>query len=154
MSDHVTSIDGPGCERRAHDANDVQPSASSPVPSPVPHRNSAIARRKRDQRLRRSRRELLKVAPMLDDPKYAPLINSFCRVSLLAADGYELLRSGGLLDANGELRSSVATVNQLIGQQLKLARELGLSPSAVSKLKKDKLDLPAAFAEVEDAEQA
>jgi hypothetical protein len=153
MSDHVTSIDGPGCERIAHDAN-VQPSASSPVPSPVvPHRNSAIARRKRDQRLRRSRRELLKVAPLLADAKYSPLVNSFCRVSLLAIDGYELLRSGGLLDENGELRSSVTTFNQLIGQQLKLARELGLSPSAVSKLKKDKLDLPAAFAEVEDAEQ-
>jgi hypothetical protein len=149
-----TSIDGTAGAGATASADAAIPTASPPLPSPVSRRNTALARRKRDQRLRRSRRELLKVAPLLADAKYSPLVNSFCRVSLLAADGYELLRNGGLLDANGELRSSVATVNQLIGQQLKLARELGLSPSAVSKLKKDKLDLPAAFAEVEDAEQA
>lgn len=140
-------IDGPAGERKAHDAAEFP--ASPPVPSPGPR--TALVKRKRDQRLRRSRRELLKVEPLLADAKYSALVNSFCRISLLAIDGYELLRAGGLLDENGELRPSVATFNQLVGQQLKLARELGLSSSAASKITKTKPDLVAAF-EVTDGE--
>ncbi|MBF6570423.1 MAG: hypothetical protein IVW54_16275 [Candidatus Binataceae bacterium] len=109
--------------------------------------------RKRDQRLRRFRRQLLAVAPHLDDPKFAPLLNSFGRISLLALDGYETLREGGLLNEDGELRSSVDTFQRLVGQQLKLGRELGLTPTALNKIRNEKpVDLAGAFAEGDDGE--
>jgi hypothetical protein len=123
-------------------------SDSSNVPARPP--STSATRRKRDQRLRRFRRQLLVVAPHLDDPKFRPLLSSFGRITLLAADGYELLRSSGLTNENGELRSSVDTIQRLIGQQLKLANALGLTPAALGKLRNERpIDLAAAIAEAE-----
>jgi hypothetical protein len=111
---------------------------------------SRVARLKRDQRLRRFRRQLLAVAPNLDDPRFRPLLDSFGRISLLALDGYEFLRAHGLTNAEGELRASVDTFQRLAGQQLKLARELGLTPAALGKLKNERpIDLAAAIVDAE-----
>jgi hypothetical protein len=115
-----------------------------------------ITRPKRDQRVRRVRRQLLVDAPHLDDAKVDLLVASFARVTLLSGDSYEYLRKVGLVNEAGELRSSVDTVSRLIALQLKLARELGLSPATLGKFRNEKpADLAAALAghvDVEDAE--
>jgi hypothetical protein len=112
-----------------------------------PTSRAAVAR-KRDQRLRRFRRQLLVVAPNLDDSRFTPLIAAFGRATLLAGDAYEFLREHGLVNADGELRASVDVVQRLFTTQLKLARELGLTPAALGKLRNEKpVDLAAAFAE-------
>jgi hypothetical protein len=110
-------------------ADGFRPGCTAPA---APSRRAIT--RKRDQRLRRFKRQLLAVAEHLREDEYAPLIQSFGRISLLVIDGYEVLRAGGLLNKDGELRSSVDTFQRLVGQQLKLARELGLTPSAIGKL--------------------
>src|ERR1700736_3400411 len=94
-----------------------------------PTSRAAVAR-KRDQRLRRFRRQLLAVAPNLDDPRFAPLVAAFGRAVILSGDAYEFLRERGLVNQDGELRSSVDVVQRLFTTQLKLARELGLTPAA------------------------
>ena len=142
-------IAGTGGLQIEGDAGTYAP-ASLPSPAPVPRR---VTKRKRDHRLKRFRRELLKVAPDLNDSKYTPLLNSFGRLTILSIDAYEVLRSGGLLDdENREIRSSVETFARLAAQQLRFARELGLTPTALGKLKREKAaDLVAAFEE-HDAE--
>src|SRR5258708_4824012 len=97
-----------------------------------------LTRPKRDQRVRRLRRQLLVVAPHLDDAKVELLVASIARVTLLAGDSYEYLRKAGLVNEAGELRSSVDTVSRLITLQLKLARELGLSPATLGKFRNEK----------------
>lgn len=97
-------------------------------------------RAKRDQRVRRFRRQLLEVAPHLDDPKFAPLLHSFARISLLALDAYDFLRIKGIVGEDGELRPSVDVVQRVVNSQLKLASALGLTPVALSKLKKSRAD--------------
>ena len=112
-------------------------------------------RKKRDDQVARLVRRVRKFSPSLEDPKYGPLLASFARMSLLALDSYEFIRTNGITGENGELRSSVETVNRLIAGQLKLATALGLSPASLAKVRNEKpVDLAAAFAhsEVEDAE--
>jgi hypothetical protein len=120
---------------------------------PAPSRRA----RKRDQRVRRACRQIVVVAPHLDDPKYRPLVQAFARISLLNIDAFEHLREKGLVNAEGELRSSVDTFQRLVNTQLKLAEKLGLTPSALGKLSKARpVDLAAAMSaheeEIVDAE--
>lgn len=127
---------------------------SDQIPAIAP-RPRTLKVRRRDGRVRRACRQIIVVAAgQLDDPKYRPLVQSFARISILAVDAFELLREKGLLNAEGELRSSVDTFQRLVGMQLKLATALGLSPAALTKFKKEKpLDLASAMsAEVVDAE--
>lgn len=116
----------------------------------VPRRAAKV---KRDGRVRRFRRQLAMVAPHLDDPRFGPLLGTFARISILALDAYENLRERGIVADDGELRSSVDVVQRLAGAQLKFARELGLTPSAVGKLCNERpIDLAAAMADVTDVE--
>ncbi len=118
------------------------------APAPRPR---TLKVRKRDQRVRRACRQILVVAPHLDDPKYRPLIQSFARISLLSVDGFEHLRERGLVGENGELRSSVDVFQRLVNTQMKLAEKLGLTPSALGKLSKEKpVDLAAAMSAHEE----
>jgi hypothetical protein len=83
------------------------------------------------------------------------VLQSFGRVSLLLSDGYEKIRGAALLNADGELRSSIDTIGRLAGVQLKLGKELGLTPSTLRALAGEKhVDLAAAFAEHDNAETA
>lgn len=108
---------------------------------------SRAVTRQRDQRVRRFRRQLLAVAPHLNDPKFGPLLHSFARISILGLDSYDYLRLKGIVGADGELRSSVDVVQRLVNAQLKLANALGLTPLALGKLKPGALDdLAAALA--------
>jgi hypothetical protein len=100
----------------------------------------ARKRRTRDQRVRRFRGDLVKVDPRLNQRKFAPLLSSFARISILALDSYEFLREQGLVGESGELRSSVTVVSQLIAGQLRLATALGLTPAALGKLKGESPD--------------
>src|ERR1700722_1999117 len=127
---------------------------SGGLPAPATRK---LTRAKRDQRLRRVKRQILAVDGRLEEPRYGLLVGSLARASLLLGDSYEYLRKVGLVNEQGELRSSVDTVQRMIALQLKLARELGLSPAALGKFRNEKpADLAAALAghvDVEDAEE-
>ena len=59
----------------------------------------------------------------------------------------------GLVNEDGELRARVDVVQRLFTTQLKIARELGLTPAALGKLRNEKpIDLAAAFANDDKAE--
>lgn len=112
-----------------------------------PRSRVAIRRQPRDQRVRRFKRQLLEVAPHLNDPKFGPLLHSFARISLLSLDSYEYLRANGLVGSDGELRHSVDVAQRLATTSLRLATALGLTPLALVKLKPgDPDDLAAALA--------
>jgi hypothetical protein len=109
-----------------------------------------VVRRQKDQRLRRIVRRARTLAPHLDNPAFGPVLQSFGRVSLLLADSYETLRGAELLNADGELRSSIDTIRKLADTQLKLAEKLGLTPLTLRALGREKsVDLVAAFAEAD-----
>jgi hypothetical protein len=122
---------------------------------PAPPMGRAMVRAKRDQRLQRIVRSARSLAPHLDNPIFTPVLQSFGRVSLLLQDSYEKVRSGDLLDDDGELRPSINTVRGLAETQMRLARELGLTPLTLRSLGREKrVDLAAALAgHVEDAEE-
>src|SRR5438552_2382110 len=110
-------------------------------------------RRQRDQRLRRIVRQCRRLAPHLDNPAFGPVLQSFGRVSLLLADGYEKIRGADLLNEDGELRASIDTVRKLADTQVKLAEKLGLTPATLKTLGREKpVDLAAAFADTNSAE--
>lgn len=103
-----------------------------------PRRPPGCRAKSRDQRLRRLKSALLRAAPHLGDEKFAPIVVSFARITLLAGDSGEFLRQHGLVGENGELRSSVDTVNRLVGTQLKLAAALGLTPTTLRSIAKER----------------
>ncbi len=105
--------------------------------------------------MRRIVRRARTLAPHLENQVFTPVLQSFARVSLLLGDCYEKLRDGDLLSEDGELRPSINTVRALAETQMRLARELGLTPATLRSLGREKrVDLPGAFAEAEDAEVA
>jgi hypothetical protein len=115
---------------------------------PIRRPGHAVARRQRDQRLRRIVRQAHCLASHLDNPVFTPVLQSFGRVSLLLDDAYEKLRSGDLIGEDGELRPSIDTVRRLAETQTKLAKELGLTPLTLRALGREKpADLVALYAE-------
>jgi len=121
---------------------------------PAPPRSRILERKKRDEQIRRAVRKARRLAPHLENPVFLPLLQSFCRISLLVERGYAELRKNTLLDENGELRASIDVVRRLAETQTRLAEKLGLTPTTLRMLSREKvLDLAAALAEdVEDAE--
>ena len=118
-------------------------------------RGRGLRTRKRDERVRRACRSIVRVAPHLDDPKFRPLIQAFARTSILNLDAFEHLRHVGIVNANGELRSSVDTFQRLVNTQMKLADKLGLTPSTLGKLDKRRpIDLAAAMSAHEEVVDA
>jgi len=120
---------------------------------PVAAQPRILAKRKCDEQVRRAVRKARRFAPHLENPVFLTMLQSFCRISLLLERGYASLRDGSLLDDEGELRSSVDAVRRLAETQVRLAKELGLTPSTLRALAKDKtFDLAAELANVEEAE--
>lgn len=147
MSKELDIGGAPSLEKPQTDAQ-----ASSALPSPVSRR---VAKRQRDGRVRRMKREVTKEATHLaDNRKFRYSIETFTETTILLRESFAELRSKGLIDENGELRSSIDTFTRLAALQLKYANALGLTPVSLGKFKATKPDLAAAFAEVEDAEQA
>jgi hypothetical protein len=85
----------------------------------------------------------------LDNPVFAPVLQSFARVSLLAHDVYEHLLDQKLTNEDGELRlAAIDSVRKLMVEQSHLAERLGLTPAtlqalAISSAAKPVLDLNA-----------
>ncbi len=126
---------------------------TTPARVPAPRLGRTMARVRRDQRLRRIVRSARSLAPHLDNPIFTPVLQSFGRVSLLLQDSYEKLRNGDLIGDDGELRPSINTVRQLAETQARLARELGLTPSTLRALGREKrADLAAALVDIDDVE--
>jgi hypothetical protein len=116
-----------------------------PRPRPV----SRIAvRRYRDEQIRRGVRKARRLAPHLENAIFLPLLQSFCRVSLLLERGYQSLRDRSLLDEEGELCASIDIVRRLAETQTRLAEKLGLTPATLRAMAKEKVvDLAAELAE-------
>jgi hypothetical protein len=144
-------IGGPGGDQS--DRSSVKYAAAAlPAPSSVPQRR---AKRRKDQRVRAVARQVRRTAPHLDNQAFAPLLQGFARVSILLTDAYEKIRDQELLGPDGELRPSIETIRRLVDTQSRLGEKLGLTPATLRALGSEKkADLAAAFAEVEDAEQA
>jgi hypothetical protein len=119
---------------------------SDSLPIATPPRTRVAKKRPRDERVRRFKRQLLQVAPHLNNPALGPLVQIFVQSALLSLDSYEFLRTHGLVGADGELRHSVHTVQLLFNTQLKLAAQLGLTPLALQALKAAPPDDLAALA--------
>jgi hypothetical protein len=107
---------------------------------------------KKDQRVRYRVRQAQKLVPHLENIIFRPILEDFCRVSVLLQDSYEILRVGNLINPDtGELRSSIDTVRKLVETHAKLAEKLGLTPTTLKALSREKLvDIAAKFAEVDD----
>ena len=104
------------------------------LPTPIPR--SAV-RRQRDQQVRRSIRRLRGLASHLEDPRYLPVLRSFCELSLLIERAYAELRDKPLTSADtGELRNSIDTLRRMMDTQRGISRELGLSPTVAASLAK------------------
>ena len=85
--------------------------------------------------------------PHLDHPEFTPLLRGFAMVTLTLERSYAALRDRDVMSAKtDELRSSIDVIGRLVGQQAKLAAQLGLSPVSIAKLKITPDDLAAALA--------
>ncbi|HUY27315.1 MAG TPA: hypothetical protein VMV27_07825 [Candidatus Binataceae bacterium] len=111
--------------------------------------------RKRDQQVRRIIRRLRTLAPHLDNPVFLPTLQSFARVSLMLERGYSFLRAADVVGDDGEIRSSYDSVRRMAETAARLAKELGLTPSTLRAMSREKaVDLPAHFAERSDDGEA
>jgi hypothetical protein len=124
------------------------------LPTAVPLSSRSLIRRKRDEQVRRFARRLRQIAPHLNDLRFGPLVSSFARISILLERAYATLKDRDLISPEtDELRTSIDTVSRLIGQQVKLAAALGLSPMTIRSLSREKVaDAFDAARGVEDAE--
>jgi hypothetical protein len=105
---------------------------------------------KKDERTRRTARQIVRLAPHLDDAKFRPLVLNFARISLISGDAAAFLRERSIVGDDGELRRSVDTFARLVNVQLKLAEKLGLTPATfVSFTKTKPVDLASAYANAE-----
>ena len=105
----------------------------------------------RDERVRRLARMIRREAPggRLDDPIFRPVLESFCEISILKARAYAELKDKPLLDNRGKLRASIETYRKLAAAQVRIARELGLTPAAARLIGEPKgRDVLAALAEL------
>ena len=110
--------------------------------------------RKRDQQVRRLVRRLRTLAPHLDNPAFAPTLQSFARVSILLERGYAFLRDRDVI-ADDEIRPSYDSVRRMAETAARLAKELGLTPSTLRSMSREKtVDLAAHFAERNDDDES
>src|ERR1700687_4199446 len=101
---------------------------------PIRRPGHAVARRQRDQRVRRLTRRARKLLPWVEDAD-GPAVKAWSELEVLAALAYENLREGGILNDAGEPRALLETYQRLRKTQLAFERELGMTPSARMALK-------------------
>jgi hypothetical protein len=100
-------------------------------------RSRTMVRRKRDESVRRLIGKLRREASYLSEPRYAPLLKSYCELTVLISRGYARVREGDLTSATtGELRASLDTLLRMYATQGRLARELGLTPTVAATMAK------------------
>jgi hypothetical protein len=110
-------------------ANQITP--AKPQPRGIP--------RKRDQQVRRFIARIRTLAPHCDNPVFTPALAAFARVSLLLERAYAFVRDRDVIGENGELRPSVDAVRRLAETQSRLAKELGLTPTTLRALSREKV---------------
>lgn len=116
-------------------------------PSLATRQNRALARIKRDQRVRRLTRKVRNLMPWLEDSD-GPAVKAWAELEVLAAIAYANLREAGILTPDGEPRAMLDSYQRLRKAQLAFERELGMTPSARMTLKasgKRTLDLVGAM---------
>jgi hypothetical protein len=125
-----------------------------PMPPPVavdlnlPKRTDYRVKR-RDQQVRRMVRRWQRLVPVLNDPKFTPLLRGYSMTTLLLEKAYDELKGKELISPKtGELRGSLDTFRNLARAQSHLATQLGLSPTASANLARP-VDLVGALAEAE-----
>jgi len=103
---------------------------------------------KRDQQIKYFVRRLRKIAPHVDQPQFAVVLRGFAMITLTLERSYAALRDRDVMSTKtDELRSSIDTIGRLVGQQSKLAAALGLTPTVLGKLRKEKpVDFVSAMA--------
>ena len=107
-----------------------------------------LVTRKRDQQVRRFVRRIRTLAPHVDNPVFAPTLQSFARVSILLERGYAFLRDGGIVGEDHEIRSSYDATRRMAETAARLAKELGLTPATLRGMSREKpVDLAASFVE-------
>ena len=109
--------------------NDTLPARPRPV-------SRVMTRIKRDGQVRRLVGQMRRLAPYVDDPRFAPLLRTFAEVTLLIERSYAKLRDVDVTADSGELRGSLDTFRRLAETQRGLARELGLSPTVAATMTK------------------
>jgi len=108
---------------------------------------------KRDEQVRRFVRRLRALVPHLDNPIFLPALQSFARIHKLLDRSYGHLREGSLLNQDGELRTSIDAVRRLAETHSRLSKELGITPTTLHALAREKsanFDLAAEFAKAPD----
>jgi hypothetical protein len=95
-----------------------------------------MTRIKRDGQVRRLVGQMRRLAPYVDDPRFAPLLRTFAEVTLLIERSYAKLRDVDVTEDSGGLRGSLDTFRRLAETQRGLARELGLSPTVAATMAK------------------
>ncbi|HEV3112588.1 MAG TPA: hypothetical protein VGY99_19040, partial [Candidatus Binataceae bacterium] len=105
----------------------------SAPPRPV---SRVMTRIKRDGQVRRLVGQMRRLAPYVDDPRFAPLLRTFAEVTLLIERSYAKLKDVDVTADSGELRGSLDTFRRLAETQRGLARELGLSPTVAATMTK------------------
>jgi hypothetical protein len=110
----------------------VSDTLSAP-PRPV---SRVMTRIKRDGQVRRLVGQMRRLAPYVDDPRFAPLLRTFAEVTLLIERSYAKLRDVDVTEDSGGLRGSLDTFRRLAETQRGLARELGLSPTVAATMTK------------------
>jgi hypothetical protein len=117
---------------RSDGALAVSDTLSAP-PRPV---SRVMTRIKRDGQVRRLVGQMRRLAPYVDDPRFAPLLRTFAEVTLLIERSYAKLRDVDVTEDSGGLRGSLDTFRRLAETQRGLARELGLSPTVAATMTK------------------
>ncbi len=95
--------------------------------------------RKRDQQVRRFVARIRTLAPHCDNPVFAGSLAAFARVTLMLERSYAFIRDKDVVGEDGELRPSVDTVRRLAETQSRLAKELGLTPTTLRALSREKV---------------
>lgn len=117
------------------------------------NRAGLMTQARRTQRALSIARELVNHVPALDAPQYRPLVLNFARLTVLIEHTFGVLDEGPLLsEVTGEVRQSVNTYRQLLGELRALASTLGISPTTailLAKQARPMLDLD----EVRDVEE-
>lgn len=90
------------------------------------------------------------LAPHLDNPAFTPTVRSFVRVSILLERGYQFLREQDIVGDDKEIRSSYDAVRRMAETAARLAKELGLTPTTLRSLSRERpIDLASEVAETD-----
>lgn len=115
------------------------------------------AQRRREHQIGRMVRRWKRIAPVLDDDRYTPVLRGLSMVTLLLERGYEELEGKPLINPDtGEFYQRIDVVRRLVETQKNIAHELGLTPSVAPMLAKSVsiLDLESFRAEEDTAPPA